>query len=169
MLFNTLIAVQLLAALRVAIAAPANYDGESMLNAREPSSLGHQEYTRDLDLEALSARDISVLGARADNISPDLVGRAGRRSCTPPDKKEKERAKKELEKAKKELEKAKKELEKAKKELEKAKKDLKKAKEELKANKDDKRKRYFEQKVYDGNEAVARENDNIEYWQSCIS
>ena len=126
-----------------------------MLNARELSSSGHREYTRDLDLEALSARDISVLAARADSISPDLVGRAKRRSCSPADKKEKERAKKELEKAKKELEQAK--------------KDLKKAKEELKANKDEKRKRYFEQKVYDGNEAVARENDNIEYWESCVS
>jgi hypothetical protein len=155
MLFNTFIALQILAALRVAIAAPANYDGESMLNARELSSLGHREYARDLDLEVLKAREISVLAARADNISPDLVGRTKSRSCSPADKKEKERAKKGLEKAKKELAQAK--------------KDLKKAKEELKANKDEKRKRYFEQKVYDGNEAVARENDNIEYWQSCIS
>ena len=64
----TLTALQLLVALRVTIAAPANYDGESTVNARELSSFGHQEYSRDL--EVLSARDFSTLVACTDNIFP---------------------------------------------------------------------------------------------------
>ena len=150
----TLTALQLLVTLHVTIAAPANYDGESTLNACELSSFGHQEYSWDLG--TLSVRDFSTIGACADNIFPDLVGCSSKRwSCSPTDEKEKERAKKEPENSKKELRKAR--------------ADLKKAQSELKANKVPKRKKYFEQKVYDGTEVVNREQGNIKYWQSCIS
>ena len=151
MLF-TVTALQLLVALRFTMAAPANYDGESMLNARELSPLGHQQYSRDL--EFLSARDISTLGVRSDNIYPSLVGR-GSRSCTPEDKKDKKRAEEQLRKSKEELK------------VNTAK--WKKCQENEKNNKDPKRKRFFAEETYSAHEMVKKAEDDIEYWQSCVS
>jgi hypothetical protein len=74
MMVSTGTVLHLLLALGIAVAAPAYYSEEGMLGARSLSypetrsiMLGHQEFSRGYEGDVvMSARDLSLLGVRAD-------------------------------------------------------------------------------------------------------